>query len=177
MGVREAAAAMSRGGLLSLLNMDRAAQAADVLKDFEPNAIAAFLHDMSGPFNFRLLSTDVDSRIVHSADKVSSFIAMAIAADVLAEQGAGKNPQQAAEHLIEAFCAWIDTGNAVLGAPANQTEAGKVAALMAESAAIDSLQASNTRMLAVARFAAALGTIGVVLRVPQDLPTAGEKVA
>lgn len=175
MGVREAAAAMCRGGLLSLLNVERAGQAAHLLEAFEPQAIAALLHDMSGPFNFRLLSTDIDTRLVHSADRVSSLVAMAIAEDVRVEQGAGHEPELVSKRLIEAFCAWIDVGNAVSCIPISRSEAGRIAALMAFDVRVDSSEAANVRMLAVARFAAALGAIGVVLRVPRDLPMQVER--
>lgn len=167
-GVRESRAAMSRGGLMAMLNAERAEHVGGLLGRLDAHEISGLLHDMSGPFNFRLHSGDIDSKLVHSAERVSSLAAMTIVADVHRERGAGAPAATVVAWLIDGFCAWIDTGVATDSIAAHDSESGKAAALMASTAnlALDSELAANVRMLAVSRFAAALGSIDVVIRVP-----------
>lgn len=174
MGVREAVAALSKGGLIAHLNAERVAHARVVLKDMEPEAVAAMLHDMAGPFNFRMSAKDVDSRLVHSAEKVSTTAAVLVVMDVLAAGTHGASETEAIEVLSEAFCSWIDYGKAIPSQADHQSESICAAQLMAATSgqAIDSAEAARVRCLAVSRFAAALGSMQVALRVPEAVMAA-----
>lgn len=176
MGVRESRAAMTRGGLMAMLNAERAAHVDGLLARLDPQEVAGLLHDMSGPFNFRLLSTDVDTKIVHSAERVSSLAAMTIVADVRRDWGGGQPAVSVVNWLIDGFCLWIDTGVANENCSAQESESGRAAILMAESSGllVQSGAAASVRMLAVSRFAAALGSIDVVIRVPHGVIQAGQ---
>lgn len=168
--MREGRKAMSGGGLLSLINIERIKQIEAVICAGDAKKIAAALHEMSGPFNVRLQSADIDAAIVVHADRMSSALAMTIIADVAKP---GDAPQELLQALADAMCTWIDTGRPL---PADENggefQSALASRLMAESTgfALSSPQAAKIRLLALSRFAPAIGVTEAVLRVPVGHP-------
>lgn len=170
MGMREGRKAMSGGGLLSLVNLERCKQIEAVLSEGEAAGIAAVLHEMSGPFNVRLQSADIDTAIVAHADRMSSALAMTIIVDVVK---AGEAPLDVLRALSEAMCTWIDTASPFSGsAEARGGQSVLAARLMAESCghSPESPEAGHVRLHALSRFAPALGVVETVLRIPAGHP-------
>lgn len=170
MGMREGSKAMSGGGLLSQVNLERCGQIEAVFGSGEAADIAAVLHEMAGPFNMRMRSGDIETPFVASAERMSSALAMTIIVDVVK---AGCAPLDVLRVLADAMCAWIDTASPSAGSDdAQGSQSALAARLMAESCGfpLKSREASYARLHALSRFAPALGVVETVLRVPAGHP-------
>lgn len=170
MGIREARKAMSGGGLLALINLDRLQQVSSVMASGDQDAIAGVLHEMGGPFNARMLSSDIDTEIVANAERMSSRLAITLIADVLSCEG-DREALVFMKALSDAICEWIDTGVPFNGAQPDQAQSIMAARLMAESFGfeVQSAESARVRLHALLRFSPAIGVIETVLRMPADL--------
>ncbi len=171
MGMRETRKALTGGGLLASVNHERIEQVKLAFESGAPDAICGALHEMAGPFNLRMLSTDVDSKLSARAELISTRLAITIAADVVRT---GKPALDSLEVLVDAMCHWIDTGLPGSGVAFEDSQSGKAARFMAEDSGKDvgSAEATAMRLHLLARFGPALGAAETVLRMPADIPAA-----
>ena len=171
MGIREARKAMSGGGLLALINLDRLQQVGVAMSSGDQNAIAGVLHEMGGPFNARMLSSDIDTDIVANAERMSSRLAITLIADVLGRQ-ADREALVFVKALSDAMCEWIDTGEPFEGAEPDRAQSAMAARLISETFGfeVQSAESARVRLHALLRFSPAIGVIETVLRMPADLP-------
>ena len=172
MGAREARKAMAGGGLLAAVTVARRDQFVATMEKRNVEEVATALHSMAGPFNVRMLSTDIDSSLMGSAELMSTRLAMTIIDDVFGANAA-LAPMEFVGKLIDAMCDWIDMGRPKPETGVAISQSNLAARLMAKSLKqdIDGPDATAARLHAVARFAPALGVIGAVLGIPADHPT------
>ena len=171
MGMREARKALTGGGLLALLNAERVEQVRHAFESGDAEAICGALHEMAGPFNLRMLSSDVDSQLSAKAELISTRLAITIASDISTE---GKSALEVLTGLVDAMCHWIDTGRPYEGPGSDEAQSGKAARFMAEDSGIslDSAHAVAMRLHLLSRFGPSLGAAETVLRIPVDIPAA-----
>lgn len=170
MGIREARKAMAGGGLLGAVNLERREQILATLETRNCHEFALALHSMAGPFNLRMLSKDIDSSFMNSAEKMSMRLLAVIVSDVFGLDVAG-DPLVLLNELIEAMCNWIDFTKPAQDACAG-SQSAQAAHLMAESLGqdINGPDALAVRLHSILRFAPALGVIETVLGIPSDHP-------
>lgn len=169
MGMRETRKALTGGGLLGSVNRERIEQVKLAFEGGDPEAICGALHEMAGPFNPRMLSTDVDSKLSARAELISTRLAITIAADVIKP---GMSALASLDALAEAMCQWIDTGLPGADVAPEDSQSGKAARFMAEDAGmqVGCAEAAAMRLHLLARFGPALGATETVLRIPADIP-------
>lgn len=153
---------------MALVNLERMKQVEAALVSGDPTTICAALHEMAGPFNLRMLSTDVDTQLVANADVMSTRLAITIVTDVVMP---GATALETLRRIADAMCEWIDTGVPLPGVDAATTQSGLAAQFIADSSnyPVDGPGAAAVRLHCLSRFGPALGAIESVLLIPTEV--------